>query len=316
MPALLAHAQPKVVGEKAYNIDDYVPAGNYSGIAPLGNGRYAVVDDKHATDGFYVWQLALDSLSGELLSLRNEGFRGSDSPNRDAEGVAVMKFHAMRQTDDGAVGSVVQRVAVCGERDNRIVEYTPEGQLTGRKSENLLGRTKSNAGLEGLCWDATRQCLWAMEEKGKDGLCHLFQVDSDLVKTREMTYLPDFTTRPERGKWQAHGVSGIAAAPNGGLLVLEREVWVPEHKVGAWVKCKIYYIDPADLDRGNTVKQLVWQNQTHINFLSRSWANYEGLCWGPRLANGTRTLLLVSDSQDRYSGFLHDWLLVLQVEGL
>ena len=38
-----------------------IPAGNYSGITPIGNDRYAVVSDK-TTDGFYIFHIDIDTI--------------------------------------------------------------------------------------------------------------------------------------------------------------------------------------------------------------------------------------------------------------
>jgi len=54
-------------------------------------------------------------------------------------------------------------------------------------------------------------------------------------------------------------------------------------------------------------KQLLTEFRTRINVTARSFANYEGICCGPRLADGRRLLLLVADSQNQYKGWLKDW---------
>ena len=38
-----------------------------------------------------------------------------------------------------------------------------------------------------------------------------------------------------------------------------------------------------------------------------SFANYEGMCLGPKLKNGDQVVILLSDSQDQYAGVLKDW---------
>ena len=37
-----------------------IPPGNYSGITPIGDGCYAVVSDKEAQDGFFVFRIRQD----------------------------------------------------------------------------------------------------------------------------------------------------------------------------------------------------------------------------------------------------------------
>lgn len=68
-----------------------IPAGNYSGIAWLGGDRYAVVSDKEDTDGFFVWSIGIDSVTGEIQSARNEGFFSSTQPNRDGKESPIIR---------------------------------------------------------------------------------------------------------------------------------------------------------------------------------------------------------------------------------
>ena len=65
-----------------------VPPGNYSGVAWLGGSRYAVVSDKSPSDGFFVFDIRIDSVSGKIQSVYNEGFFSAETPNRDQEGIA------------------------------------------------------------------------------------------------------------------------------------------------------------------------------------------------------------------------------------
>ncbi len=54
-------------------------------------------------------------------------------------------------------------------------------------------------------------------------------------------------------------------------------------------------------------KTLLTQWSTRLTLLGRSFANYEGMCLGPQLADGSQALILLSDSQDQYAGVLKDW---------
>ena len=105
-------------------------------------------------------------------------------------------------------------------------------------------------------------------------------------------------------------MSEICALPDGSLLVLEREANIPGTSVkeatGAVVKCKLYRVEPAKTKVGKTLeKHLVTRIDTRA--LDLSFANYEGMCLGPVLKDGTRVLILVSDSQAGYKGILRDW---------
>ena len=46
-----------------------VPAGDYSGIAWLGGDKYAVVSDKSANEGFYIFTIDIDSVTGNIRNV-------------------------------------------------------------------------------------------------------------------------------------------------------------------------------------------------------------------------------------------------------
>lgn len=115
------------------------------------------------------------------------------------------------------------------------------------------------------------------------------------------------------------GVSELCTLPDGRLLVLEREAFVPQQKIGAFCHCKLYVVDPAvsvlvplssplSPDVPCMQKTLLTEWRTSLTLLGRSFANYEGMCLGPCLKDGSQVLLLVSDSQDQYGGVLRDWI--------
>ena len=73
-----------------------VSAGNYSGITWMGGSRYAVVNDKSPSAGFYLMTIENDSISGELLAARVDSFMTNGQPNRDEEGICyVPQTHSL-----------------------------------------------------------------------------------------------------------------------------------------------------------------------------------------------------------------------------
>ena len=50
-----------------------VPAGNYSGIAPLGGTLYALADDKAPWDGFRIVEIMVDSITGAIQAVHKTG---------------------------------------------------------------------------------------------------------------------------------------------------------------------------------------------------------------------------------------------------
>ena len=114
------------------------------------------------------------------------------------------------------------------------------------------------------------------------------------------------------------GVSELCALPDGQLLVLEREAFIPKIKIGAFCKCKLYLINPLNSEEFSMKekfssdtpflkKRLLTEWKTGLSLSKRSFANYEGMCLGPMLEDGSLVVILLSDSQDQYAGVLKDW---------
>ena len=114
------------------------------------------------------------------------------------------------------------------------------------------------------------------------------------------------------------GVSELCALPDGQLLVLEREAFIPKIKIGAFCKCKLYLINPLNSEEFSMKekfssdtpflkKNLLVEWKTGLSLSKRSFANYEGMCLGPMLEDGSQVIILLSDSQDQYAGVLKDW---------
>lgn len=301
--AFAVNAQIVISEHPAMSLDGEIPAGNYSGITYIGNHLYAVVDDKASRDGFYVWSIDIDSVTGRILQVQNLGFRHHGLPNRDAEACTYLPE---RQT-----------VLVSGEADNSLVEYTMEGQATGRRTANLLADAKGNAGLEALTFDERHQMIWTMEEGSGTRQVRAIGLNTDLQEQVRGTYLLDAPTAKKKSGQHVHGVSAVCALNDevGTLLILEREVYIPKNKVGSWCTCKLYayptsafsVVPSCDKDDA----RLLWTTTTRMTLFQRNFANYEGMCLGPRLVDGSQVLLLIADSQNRYAGYLKDYLKVL-----
>lgn len=319
----VSSAQTVVVrecGQKSFPGD--VPAGNYSGIAHIGGNEYAVVSDKSDTDGFFVFSIDVDSVSGEITSVRNKGFRGDALKDRDCEGIVYCPSSSA--------------FFISREADNVIAEYSYEGKATGRTlavpEVYMANGGMGNYGFESLAYDGQTRLLWTMNEStlkgdgeratpasGVRNVLRLQSFDENLRPKSQFAYIMDapLATNTATSNY-AMGVSEMTALGDGRLAVLEREFYVPETKVGAFVRCKLYEVTPDDsiaipadgrITDGTRFlpKRLLLSFKTRLGLFSWRVANYEGMCLGPTLADGSRTLILVSDSQNRYAGVLKDW---------
>ena len=208
-----------------------------------------------------------------------------------------------------------------------------------------------NYNFESLAFDSVRQYLWTIPESTlrKDGQpatpqnglanqLRLMRLDWGKMKenrnkeeyseqvsskkdSRYMTpyaYQMDQPSTHKNADIYVMGVSELCALPDGQLLVLEREAFIPKIKIGAFCKCKLYLINPLNSEEFSMKekfssdtpflkKRLLAEWKTGLSLSKRSFANYEGMCLGPKLEDGSQVVILLSDSQDQYAGILKDW---------
>ena len=286
-----------------------VSAGNYSGITWLGASRYAIANDKSPTAGFYLMTIETDSITGELLTVREDTFLTSGLPNRDEEGICYMPES--------------QTVFVSGEADQEIIEYNLQGQLTGRKLNipEIFKTAYKNGGFEALTYQPKTHRFWTtseftlkadgekptIERKIKNRL-RLQSFGDDLQPKEQYWYESDSTTIKKHKGRSIVGVSGLAALDDGRIVVLEREMYFPKKQIGSFAHVKLYVVNPTLHKPGEILsKTLLTEFRTKVNLTRRSFANYEGICVGPKLADGRQLLILVCDSQNQYRGVLKDW---------
>ena len=208
-----------------------------------------------------------------------------------------------------------------------------------------------NYNFESLAFDSVRQYLWTIPESTlrkdgqpatpQNGLANRLRLmrlnwgkmkeDSNKEECSEqesskkdfrymMTYAyqMDQPSTHKKADIYVMGVSELCALPDGQLLVLEREAFIPKIKIGAFCKCKLYLINPLNSEEFSMKekfssdtpflkKRLLTEWKTGLSLSKRSFANYEGMCLGPKLEDGSQVVILLSDSQDQYAGVLKDW---------
>ena len=295
MASVQATAQ-QVVQNKQRHFKKAVPAGNYSGVTWLGGDRYAVCNDKSATAGFHLMTIRLDSITGKIEDVRADSFLTSGLPNRDEEGICYV--------------APTNTLFLSGESDGQIVESALDGRLTGRKLNipDVFGVSHGNKGFEALTYNAKTHRFWTTTENTlkSDG-----EQPSIKKKMANRLRLQSF------GDKSTLGVSGLAALDDGQVIVLEREVRKKAKGIGSFVHVKLFVVNPQLQQPGDTLrKRLLTEFRTRINLLKRSFANYEGICAGPRLADGRQVLLLVADSQNQYKGYLKDWFKTIVISDI
>ena len=251
---------------------------------------------------------------------------------------------------------VIASEGYCRLKEYPILPTSADAAKIGY-SQNLWGsRWPSsdfypNYNFESLAFDSIRQYLWTIPESTlrKDGQpatpqnglanqLRLMRFDWGKIKekrnkeeysgqvsskkdSRFMTtyaYQMDQPSTHKKADIYVMGVSELCALPDGQLLVLEREAFIPKIKIGAFCKCKLYLINPLNSEEFSMnekfssdtpflKKRLLTEWKTGLSISKRSFANYEGMCLGPKLEDGSQVIILLSDSQDQYAGVLKDW---------
>ena len=258
-----------------------------SGLSHVAGDRYYAVDDR----GGLLHELKI-SVNAEdevtacevARSVRLEG-------RRDLEGCAYDPL-------DG-------RVWVSDEHDSSVRQFDPQtGRETARAAvpDVFLKDVVPNRSFEGLAIspdglrlyvanEDTLRCDGAVAGNGRGGVVRIQEfvrdgAGSPWTPVRQLFYPTDPV---EGGAYRGIAISGVAAlcAPgDGSLLVLEREMSLKNPLVPSF-RGRLYEIDLADI-RHPVGKRLLWDENTYFS-------NYEGLCLGPRLKDGSRALVLVSD---------------------
>lgn len=303
--------------------------GNYSGITHIEGNLYAIVDDKDKVDGFKLLTLDIDSVSGKVTyaSLRQpDGMlqRRLDgvATNRDCEGVAYF--------DD------YRTVFVSGETDQRILEYSLDGIPTGRElavPETMKrDRIAFNLGFEALTYNSLQQRFWTTTEStlladGKQASAKQYDVknhlrfvsfDNTLQPRESFVYEMDLPKARNASATSIVGVPSLLALDDGRIIVMEREGCFPKKEYGSWVRVKLYIVDPgreqqvsldtqmSEVDEGLFMKkELICEFTTHLRIGQMNLSNYEGMCIGPKLADGRQTIILIADSQNGMGNWLY-----------
>lgn len=293
-----------------------------SGITYAGGDLYYAVDDNDKK--LYPITLKINRETGSLASSTNGMDIGTGvvmSGSHDMEGCAF----------DPASG----KVWISQETNALIREFDPAtGDLL--RSAPVPAVQKQYAGnysLEALTISGNGMTMWTANEEALkvDGALATNSVGS-VVRltrfTRESVYdnwTPNgewaYVTEPIGSVKDEHtrsGVSGLCALPDGTLLVLERrcynpEGWFPDFQV------RIYQVDFTGADDVSSIASLKTATYKKVS-KTRLWEyhhgsdmpNYEGMCLGPSLNDGSCVIVLVSDG----GSYAEEGVFTLKLSGL
>ena len=317
-----------------------VPPGNYSGITHLHDDVYAVVSDKSDSALFFNFRIQVNSKTGDLEHVDNLGFT-----ERVDAGFRGCDHEAIAKVTDSTL--VVASEGYCSLKEYPI--HYMAAPMNDRQLWNMIFPAEKfypNYNFESLAFDSVRKTLWTIPESTlrSDGIpsspenpqankLRLMAFDRNSA-LKVYAYQMDKPTTNRKAATYVMGVSELCVLPDGQLLVLEREAFVPKVKLGAFCKCKLYVINPlggepiAQYDASGSIpqfdaftehtpflkKRLLIEWKTGLSLFDRSFANFEGMCLGPKLEDGSQVLILLSDSQDQYAGILKDWFKTIVIK--
>lgn len=276
-----------------------------------GTNYYAVSDDSFTNEvGLYpmTLELASNGLSVVSCTIPSPTNRLQLAKAYDLEDVVF----------DAANGTVW----AADETRHTVKEYrlSDGAALRALSLPDDLRHDRSNLGIESLTLSADGKTLWTCTEEALpcDGArsSPTNGTTVRLLKFTRPTAQGDFTLAGSfpyttdawcqaydfRGKGR-RGVSGLCVLPDGSLLVLERELsFGGSNPLTALSTASLFFaIYRVDTAPGGTrccaseIKKEKLASGGGSVFAS---GNYEGICLGPRLSDGTWSILLISDSGD------------------
>ncbi len=243
-----------------------IPAGNYSGITPLGRQYYAVVSDKASGLGYFVWHIQQDSLTGQVQRVSNCGFRPllrpasllhsspSSSISTDIEDIVF----------DAARGALW--VANEGAQTLTAYDTLTQQNISALAIPSYFSKDSiyENLGFEALTYDPRVQ-MWCSTSESPlrcDAVQRPENLPSTVPLNLRLTFW-DTTYKPigflpyqmaaaqlsQQARYYLHGVPALCLLPNGALLVMERELSVPRFYVGAKCSIRLRLIPKTELSR-------------------------------------------------------------------
>ena len=261
-----------------------------SGITYVDGDSYYAVSD----DGSGVWpmQIGIDRATGVITNcVMGRNVR----VGKDNEGIAWNPQNRTVFVTDEAAQTIYEIDPASGKNVAEV--RLPEHQRKRRR----------NRGLEALALSPNGEFLWTANEEALSGDGDVSSVEKGTVvrltrfrrqngmawvQDGEWAYLTD-AIGGGKTKRMRSGVSDLCALEDGTLLVLEREL--SRKGVDPSYRARLYAVRPTreatiDVERP-IAKKLLFGADTGS-------ANYEGVCLGPVLDNGDRTLVMVSDGGD------------------
>ena len=293
-----------------------------SGITYAGGDLYYAVDDND--NKLYPITLAINRANGQLASGTN--------------GISIAAGVTMSGANDAegcAFDPCTGRLWVSEETGARIREYdVSSGALVRTAPVPTIQQQQyvGNYSLEALTIAGDGKSMWTANEEA-------LKVDGALATNSvgSVVRLTKFVRNSVHDNWTADGqwayetqpigtakdsntrsgVSGLCALPDGNLLVLERRCYqggiFPDFNIRVY---QVNFSGATDIRNisslktatyTKTTKTLLWQYTEGSDM-----PNYEGICLGPRLSDGSCVIVIISDG----GSYAEEGIFTLKCSGL
>ena len=293
-----------------------------SGITYAGGDLYYAVDDND--NKLYPITLAINRANGQLASGTN--------------GITIAAGVTMSGANDAegcAFDPCTGRLWVSEETGARIREYdVSSGALVRTAPVPTIQQQQyvGNYSLEALTIAGDGKSMWTANEEALkvDGLLATNSVGS-VVRLTKFVRNSVHDNWTADGQWAYEtqpigtakdsntrsGVSGLCALPDGTLLVLERRCYqggfFPDFNIRVY---QVNFSGATDIRNisslktatyTKTTKTLLWQYTEGSDM-----PNYEGICLGPRLSDGSCVIVIISDG----GSYAEEGIFTLKCSGL
>ena len=245
-------------------------------------------------------------------------------PGTDLEGIAYNSERNSVYVSD-EVGPAIREYSLAGGALMQTLTVPP-----------VFTNVRTNRGFEALSLQSGGKSLWTANEEALTIDGDLSTINSGTV-VRLLKYNPDLTPA---GQWayktdsiendfpddkrELSGISDIAVLPDGTILVLEREIDAQlddDFTPVGQCRLTIYQVDfsgSSDISSftdGLKGKKYIAVKKTRLWQSKINFQNYEGLCLGPKLNDGTYSLIMCADDQTGKAGF-EQKLYALKISGV
>ena len=291
---------------------DGLRVGGLSGIARTADGSWLAVVDNDGDTPARIFRLEFAIGPQGIVPLAGRSgcgvvtgavrLPGLDGKSFDGEGIAI-------EPDGG--------ILVSSETEPSIRELSPGGEIgaslavppffLAAKGRGIRG----NQGFESLTLEPGGNVLWtaneralqqdAPDDESRPSPIRLLRYErrgEGFVPAAQYVYEVDPIVPPPDKGFAVRGVAEMLALPEGGLLALERQ-----YVEGRGMTIQLFHVEIDGATDVSGLESLAGQTwipvrKTRVYDFARSGFtpdNLEGMALGPRLADGSRTLVVISD---------------------